>query len=297
MKNDRLDLKERILTGIELRESHFREFKSAFQRDHNGDMKSRELKEICRNIGEVLVAFANADGGELFIGVEDDGTVTGIPHKGTHIEVMKNAYTNYVHSETPLPPPSIKLVELNGKQVLYFRISKSFDCVHLTSDGRCVKRFDRENRPVSAERIQYERQESISQEYDRSFVPRASVQDLNLELIDSISAQLAPGYSPEKLLQLLDLAEFGIDGLKLRRAALLLFAKDIVKWHPRCEVRILRAAGTEIATGHDYNVIEDDTIKGNRDFHVIKYLPNTHKNQQKSHTFPYSSIHYRNCSN
>ena len=35
----------------------------------------------------------------------------------------------------------------------------------------------------------------------------------------------------------------------------------------------------------------------NRDFHVIKYLPNTHKNQQKSHTFAYSGIHYRNRSN
>jgi len=91
------------------------------------------------------------------------------------------------------------------------------------------KRFDRENRPVPSERIQYDRQESISREYDRNFIPTASLKDLDIGLIDSIAQQLAPGYSPEKLLQFLDLAEFTPDGLKLRRAALLMFAQDIVK--------------------------------------------------------------------
>jgi ATP-dependent DNA helicase RecG len=94
----------------------------------------------------------------------------------------------------------------------------------LTSDGRCLQRFDRENRPVPAERIEGDRQESVSREYDRSFISNASIKDLDIELLDSIVKQLALGYSPEKFLQYLDLAEFTSDGLKLRRAALLLFA-------------------------------------------------------------------------
>jgi ATP-dependent DNA helicase RecG len=77
------------------------------------------------------------------------------------------------------------------------------------------------------------------------------------------SKQIAPGYSAEKFLQFLDLAEFTPEGFALRRAALLLFAKDIVKWHPRCEVRIVRVAGKDLRAGHEYNVVEDDTIRGN----------------------------------
>ena len=260
---ERLELEERILTGIELGESHFREFKSAYAHKPNAIMEARPLKEICRDIGDALVSFSNADGGELFIGVEDDGSITGIPHKSNHLEAMKTAYINYVHQQTPLSPPSIKIIERNNKKILYFRVVKSTQVVHLTSDGRCLQRFDRDNRPVPAERIQSDRQESISREYDRNFISNATLRDLDIGLIESIVEQLAPGYSPEKLLQFLDLAEFGVDGLKLRRAALLLFANDIAQWHPRCAVRILRIRGTEIGTGHDYNVQEDDMITKN----------------------------------
>ena len=261
----RLRLEERILTGIELGESHFREFKSAYQRTPDGLLGQRPLKDICRNIGEVLVAFVNADGGELFIGVENDGTISGIPHKPEHIEAMKNSYIAYVHPETPLPPPVVRFITADEKMILYFQVSKSTTHVHLTSEGRCLQRFDRENRPVSAERIQYERQEAVSREYDRSFVTTATVQDLDVELVDSIAQHLAPGYSPEKFLQLFDLAEYDAEGLSLRRAALLLFAKDIVRWHPRCAVRILRVVGTEVGIGRDFakNVMEDDMISAN----------------------------------
>lgn len=261
--SDLLKLEEKILTGIELGESHFREFKSAFQHKPDGSLEPRQLKDICRNIGEVLVAFANADGGELFIGVEDDGTITGIPHRAELLQAMKNAHSTYVHKETPLPPPSVRVIETKNGEILHLQVSKSSSIVHLTSEGRCLQRFDRENRPVPAETIQYDRQELVSREYDRHFVSNATIKDLDGGLLESIAQQLAPGYSPEKLLQLLDLAEYGTDGLRLRRAALLLFGREVVKWHPRCAVRIMRVNGTELGTGHEYDVSEDDTIANN----------------------------------
>ena len=269
--DEMLKLTDRIKTGIELGESHFREFKSALHRIANGKLEPRPVKEICRDIGETLVSFANADGGELFVGVEDDSTVTGVPHKDDLLNAMKDAYKNYVHLDSPLPHPSIKLLEINSNKILYFQISKSTSSVHLTSDGRCLQRFDRENRIVSPERIQQDRQETISREYDRNFIPNAMLKDLDIELIDAIARQLAPGYSPEKLLQFLDLAQFGPEGLMIRRAALLLFARDVIKWHPRCAIRILRINGTALGTGKDYNVSEDDMINGN----IVTLLENS----------------------
>ncbi len=72
-----LRLKERIEIATELGESHFREFKSGFQGPEANKTK-RPIKEICQDISKTLVAFANADGGELLVGVEDDGTLTGL---------------------------------------------------------------------------------------------------------------------------------------------------------------------------------------------------------------------------
>ena len=105
-----LKLDERILSGINLGESHFREFKSAWLRNHGSTMAPRPLKDICRDIGEVLVAFANADGGELFVGVEDDGKITGIPHKTELLDAMGNAYVNYIHSHSTVSMCQARLV-------------------------------------------------------------------------------------------------------------------------------------------------------------------------------------------
>lgn len=70
-------MKERAQTAITLGESHFREFKSCSEGIPGGKSK-RPKKEIATDIAQTLVAFANADGGELLVGVEDNGEVTGI---------------------------------------------------------------------------------------------------------------------------------------------------------------------------------------------------------------------------
>ena len=134
--------------------------------------------------------------------------------------------------------------------------------IHQTSDGRCLQRKDRATVPVSALKLQFERQEQLSREYDRNFVDGANVCDLDVELITRIAAETSK-LSVEKTLQYWGLAEYGVTRLQLRRAGLLLFARDINHWHPRCQVRILRIRGTELNTGKDFNVITDETVNGN----------------------------------
>src|SRR5205823_3813058 len=100
--SDVLLLPERVRNSILLGESHFREFKSAQEGPKEGK-KPRPAKKICEDIGEALVAFANADGGDLLIGVEDDGSITGVPHSDIDIERMLEAPKTHVHSGSILP--------------------------------------------------------------------------------------------------------------------------------------------------------------------------------------------------
>jgi ATP-dependent DNA helicase RecG len=86
---------------------------------------------------------------------------------------------------------------------------------------------------------------------------------LNLELVTAVAEHLAKGWSPEKCLQYLGLAEYVSGLLRLRRAAVLLFAKDVKHWHPRCQVRVVRVPGTELKTGKEYIVKSDETASGN----------------------------------
>ncbi len=259
-----LRLKERVEIAIELGESYYREFKSGYEGPPN-NKKPREIKDICYNIGKELVAFANADGGELFIGIEDNNIVTGLPHSEEKLNAILNASTNYVLKDTPLPIKRKNIIDYEGKKVIYFSVDKGAKYIHQTSKGECFKREDRDSVPTAADTIRFVRDEASSRQYDRKFEDLATVIDLDLELVGKVAYECTKikNMSPEKFLQYVELAEFDGDRLRLRKAALLLFAKNPTKWHPRSRVRILRVNGTEEKSAPDYNVTEVADISGN----------------------------------
>lgn len=257
-----LRLEERVRNALQLGESHFREFKSAYAGAPT-ERNPRDPKEVAKDIAETLVAFANADGGELLVGVEDDASISGVPYREPVLEVLVRAPEQRVLRQSPLPDPLIGRVEIDGKLILYFSVEKSTKHIHLTSDGRCIQRRDRSNEPTPVERIEFERQEQRSRAYDREFVDEADVVDLDPALLEKVGTRVALAMSPEKCLQLLGVADYAAGRVRIRRAALLLFARDISHWHPRCGVRLLRVRGTQVLHDNEYNVVQDEMILGN----------------------------------
>lgn len=260
---DILVLQERVKTTLMLGEGHFREFKSALMGPPSSK-SPRPWRDIAKDVAETLTAFANADGGTLLVGIEDDGSVSGVEtHSETNIAEIKKAPVTRIHQDTPLSSVDIHQISIGDHSVLYFSVQKSIKYVHLTSDGRCLQRRDLESVPVPPEIIQFERQEQFSRDYDRHFTDGASAADLNLEQVRVVAEQISRGMTAEKALQFLGLAEYGSNGLRLRNAALLLFAKKPERWHPRLQVRLMKVNGTALGVGEQYNVIDDQIIQGN----------------------------------
>ena len=260
--DDILLLADKVRNTLILGESHFREFKSAVE-GRPGNKKPRLTKSICADIGEALVSFSNADGGAVLIGVEDDGTITGIPHKEEEIQTMLHAINSHVYKDQQLPLNNASKLVLEDKIILYFSVNKGTTMIYQLPDGRCVRRKDRSTIPASIDQIQFERQEIKAREYDSQFVDGAIVTDLDLRLLQGIADQYIKGLSIERYLQQIGLAEYAQNGLRLKKAALLLFATDIDRWHPRSQVRILKIKGNKLEAGEKYNVISDDIVKGN----------------------------------
>jgi len=63
-----------------------------------------------------LVAFANADGGELFVGIEDDNTVTGLSYSEEKISQILKAHENNVLKDTPISVKKSTLIDYDGKK-------------------------------------------------------------------------------------------------------------------------------------------------------------------------------------
>ena len=93
------------MANIGFREDLINEFKSDRHYLHDGE------------VIDAVVAFANTDGGDLYIGVEDDGEITGVQNE--HKDVTRLAA--FIANRT-VPPVSVR-VELIGTDVPYIRIS------------------------------------------------------------------------------------------------------------------------------------------------------------------------------
>ena len=259
-----LIIQEKVKNTIILGESHFREFKTALE-GKPGNKKPRLTKKICEDIGEALVSFANADGGELLIGVEDDGAITGISHSEEDINAMLAATKTHVYQGQELPLAASTKLNIDGKTILYFAVNKGTTQIYQLPDGRCVRRKDKSTMPESVDKIHFERQEIRSRECDSQFVDGALVTDLDLPILQSVADSYIKGLSVELFLQQTGLAVYGINGLRLKRAALLLFAKsnEISRWHSKCQIRFLKVSGNELKSGENYNVISDESVQGN----------------------------------
>ncbi len=113
---------------------------------------------------EQLVGFANADGGDLLIGVEDDSSITGVPHSVADIRTILEATSSHIFKGQILPISHATSVELDGQIVLLFSVTKGTTQIYQLPVGRCVRRRDRECVPVAFAEIQFERQEVRSRE-------------------------------------------------------------------------------------------------------------------------------------
>ena len=86
-----------------------------------------ELKEVVVDeIKKEIIAFANCDGGKLYIGVQDDGTVVGVDDPdGVSLQIsnmvrdaIKPDVTMFVHYKT---------IEENGKDIVAVDIQRGTD--------------------------------------------------------------------------------------------------------------------------------------------------------------------------
>lgn len=97
-----------------------------------GKPKRRRAKDVAWDIAETLAAMANADGGMVIVGVEDDGKPTGVDYPDDRLEILRRAPRTHVR-----PPlrAHVRPDMLKGKPVLLFEVDWSPD-VHQLTDGR-----------------------------------------------------------------------------------------------------------------------------------------------------------------
>ncbi|MEO5349438.1 MAG: putative DNA binding domain-containing protein [Magnetococcus sp. YQC-3] len=101
------------------------------------EFKSDQKPLPDRELLAAVVALANTEGGDLFLGIEDDGTVTGL-----HVNHRETRGLAALIANRTIPPISVRIEmmgEETGKQVARIRVPKSRQLVS-TADGLLQRR-------------------------------------------------------------------------------------------------------------------------------------------------------------
>ncbi len=97
---------------------------NAMQEIRQGESQTREFKfrvDSQRKIAKTLVAFANTDGGTIFIGVKDNGVVAGVRGE-EELYMMEGAADLHTRPRVNFRAEAI---EVDGKMVLAIHVPKS----------------------------------------------------------------------------------------------------------------------------------------------------------------------------
>ena len=170
---------------------------------------------------ESLVAFANSDGGSVYVGVRDDGNVVGVQLA----EESETAWVNEIKNKTaPAIVPEADRFVVKGKNVVRFRIAP-LPVKPASVQGRYYVRKGRSNHLMSISELSDMYLKSTSSSWD-AMPSEHSLEDISLEKVAAFAKRMNPG-SPDDPMRVLRKLSLVKDG-KPTNACYLAFAKDDV---------------------------------------------------------------------
>jgi len=241
--------------------------------DHFNDFKSKQIAP--NKLQETFVAFANADGGNIYVGIED-ATSHRERLSGFNEPEEANAIIAILLENTN---PAVENVEIeyiktpsNGL-ILHIDVPKS-PKVHYTASGDCHIRANAQKIKIKGERITQLSYSKGAEPYEKKAVDMVEVQDiLNSEYYIDYRERIGTSQSPETFLKKQRLLTKKDDDFVPNVGCVLLFDEEPQgSLDTRCAVKVYRLRTTE--TEYKREQLQEDpvTIDGPLEMVILKTI-------------------------
>ena len=254
--------------------------------DQTFDCKSIQIEP--KALAVPIVAFANADGGAIAIGVSDKTRkIEGVDQHTEKLNELLRVPLDFCNPSVPITSDLLPCIDKDGNDnhILLMYIPASSE-LHANQVDEAYMRVGDKSRKLSfEERIQlmYDKGERY---YEDTAVYGAMVDDIDMTAVERYTELIGYTKSAKQYLQenngFLTTNAKGEEQVSV--ACILLFGKYPQKFFPRGRTRFIRYKGTEERVGAEMNVIKDVTFEGTILDQVkatIAYL----ETQVEEHTF------------
>ena len=230
------------------------------------DRKSARID--AKALAITIIAFANADGGTIALGVEDDGTLTGVDGHTDHINELLRASFDYCIPSIAISTEYLEVTDVKGapNHIILMSIPQSIR-VHANQADEVYYRVGDKSKKLNFEQrmqLVYAKGEHY---YEDAPVNNASWDDLDMTLVDEYVTLIgyskgAKTYIRENGFIIKKEDYRGCEYEALSGAAVLLFGKNPQRFFQRAQVRVIRYDGVEAKVGTEMNVIKDEIFTG-----------------------------------
>lgn len=235
-----------------------------------------------------IVAFANADGGDIAIGVSDKTRkIEGVDQHAEKLNELLRVPLDFCNPSVSITSDLLPCTDKVGNEnhILLMHIPASSELHVNQADEAFMRVGDKSRKLFFEERIQlmYDKGERY---YEDTAVYGATVDDIDIAAVERYTELI--GYTKSANQYLHENNGFITTNVKgeeqVSVACILLFGKYPQKFFPRGRTRFIRYKGTEERVGAEMNVIKDVTFEGTILDQVkatIAYL----ETQVEEHTF------------
>ena len=219
-----------------------------FERKGLGDKDSKPSR-----IADELIGMLNADGGVLAFGVSDNGEIQDLNILGEKLSDYRNLFVDFIE-----PHGNIKLeeVEINGKLVFLYHVDQDIERIFKRKDNEQIfLRVDDKNRQLDRDAVRNLEYDKQIRKFEDEIEPEFDVNDLDIILLNRYKEKI--NYTGD-ILDLLVKRHLAIkkDGIyKIKKAGILLFAKDPEKYITSASLRYIRYEGVDVKVGVGVSVV------------------------------------------
>ena len=208
-----------------------------------------EFKRTVKNfkdVGKTACAFANAFGGRIVIGVDDTGEVIGVPDDA--IDPLQQRLEGAMQQVSPVPLHKITVEEMDGKRTVVVEVSQAGQGTFCTHDGIVYHRTGSVNTKLGGRTLQTYLMDRYILSFDEAR-SQADIDDIDPDRLEGFLEKRTPSlrFDAESLAEYLtnlNLAETN-GGTSIKNAALLFFARDIGRFVPQSEMKLVRFKGRD----------------------------------------------------
>ena len=228
-----------------------------FERKGLGEKETKPSK-----IAEEIIGMLNADGGVLALGVSNTGEIQDLSGLGE--EQLSKYRTLIIDFIEPFGRVELEEIQIEGKLLFLYHVEQDVERIYKRKDNEQIfLRVDDTNRLLDRDVVRSLEYNKQIRKFEEEIVSDFDFDDIDLPILNRYKEVLNYKGDVLELLTKRHLAIRNNGEYWIKKAGVLLFAKDPEKYITSATLRYIRYEGDEAMVGTEHNVIKDERFETN----------------------------------